>query len=196
MNTFSHLPSAPRKRVSALWATAVASALIASSVLLGACASTSPTVRVDKADTFDARRCTNFAWHSPTQEPASFTEQRVRNHIMSALKAKGYPEATENPSCRVSYVLSTRDTPRSRPGVGVGVGGGTGGIGGGIGVTLPVGRKAESGTFTVDVIDSAKNAQVWSGSVDGTFKSAELTEEEAQQMVERVLAEFPDRESK
>jgi hypothetical protein len=162
-------------------------------LLLGACASTGSQVRVDKADAFDATRCTSFAWHAPTNEPASFTEQRVRSAVMSTLKAKGYAEAVENPSCRVSFVLSTRESPRSRPGVGVGVGGGSGGIGGGIGVTLPVGRKSSSGTFTLDVIDSAKNAQVWSGSVDGTFSSAELTGDEAQRVVEQVLAEFPDR---
>lgn len=181
MNAFSH-SALPRR-----------SALVAVAALLSACASTGQQVRVDKADTFDATRCTSFAWHAPTNEPASFTEQRVRTHVMSTLKAKGYAETGENPGCRVSYVLATRETPRSRPGVGVGVGGGTGGIGGGIGVTLPVGRKTESGTFTLDVIDSAKNAQVWSGSVDGAFASAELTDEEARRMVEQVLAEFPDR---
>ena len=162
-------------------------------VLLSACASTDPKVRVDKADTFDAAQCTSFAWHSPTSEAASFTEQRVRRYVMEALKAKGYVEANENPSCRVSYLLTTRESPKSRPGIGVGVGGGSSGVGGGIGVTLPVGGKTESGTFTLDVIDALKNAQVWSGSVEATFKSAELTDDEAQRMVERVLAEFPDR---
>lgn len=162
-------------------------------VLLGACASTVSKVRVDQADTFDAAQCTSFAWHSPTSEAASFTEQRVRTHVMETLKAKGYVEANENPSCRVSYVLTTRESPRSGPGVGVGVGGGSRGIGGGIGVTLPVGGKRQSGTFTLDVIDASKNAQVWSGSVEGTFESDELTDDEAQRVVKRVLAEFPDR---
>jgi hypothetical protein len=189
----SSSPSFPRRRKSSLRSKLVRFMASASVALLAGCASTGSEVRVDKADTFDASRCTSFAWHSPTNEPASFTEQRVRTHVMATLKAKGYSEAAENPSCRVSYVLATRETPKSRPGVGVGVGGGTGGIGGGIGVTLPVGRKSESGTFTVDVIDSAENAQVWSGSVDGTFKSAELSDEEAQGMVEEVLAQFPNR---
>jgi hypothetical protein len=166
---------------------------LASVLLLSACASTGSQVRIDKADTFDAVQCQSFAWHAPSDQPASFTDQRVRNHVMAALKAKGYAEVNENPSCRVSYVLSTRERPRSRPGVGVGVGGGSGGIGGGIGVTLPVGRKSEAGTFTLDIIDSAKNAQVWSGSVEGAFGSAELTDDEAKSLVEEVLAEFPDR---
>lgn len=167
--------------------------LACSLVLLSACASTASKVRIDQADTFDAAQCTSFAWHSPTSDAASFTEQRVRKFVMATLQAKGYPEANENPSCRVSYALTTRESPKSGPGIGVGVGGGSRGVGGGIGVTLPVGGKTESGTFTLDVIDASKNAQVWSGSVDGTFKSAELTDEEAQRMVERVLAEFPDR---
>lgn len=174
----------------------IRSVFVVCALSLGACATTGSQVRVDKADAFDAAQCTSFAWHSPSKEPASFTEQRVRDHVMSTLKAKGYAEAAENPGCRVSYVLATRETPKSRPGVGVGVGGGSGGLGGGIGVTLPVGRKSESGTFTLDVIDSTKNAQVWSGSIDSAFKSAELTDDEAREVVEQVLAAFPDRRPK
>lgn len=163
-------------------------------LLLAGCASTGPKVLVDKADTFDAARCQSFGWHAQSSQPASFTDQRVRGHVLSTLKEKGYPEVSENPSCRVTYVLSTREIPKSRPGVGVGVGGGSGGIGGGIGVTLPVGRRAtEAGTFTIDIIDASQNAQIWSGSVDAEFGSAELTDEEAKRVVEKVLAEYPNK---
>ena len=74
------------------------------------------------------------------------------------------------------------------------MGGGSRGIGGGIGVSLPVGkRKGERVTFTLDVIDSAKNAQVWSGTIDAAFDSPELSESEAQEVVDAVLARYPDR---
>jgi hypothetical protein len=163
-------------------------------VMLAGCASTASPVRVLKADDVDPGKCQTFAWHAPSDQAASFTDQRVRSQVMTTLKAKGYSEVAEKADCLVSYVFSTRALPRSKPGVGVGVGGGSGGVGGGIGVTLPIGRKnTEAGTFTLDVIDAAKKAQIWSGSIEGTFKAAELTDEEAKDVVERVLAEFPDR---
>jgi hypothetical protein len=85
----------------------------------------------------------------------------------------------------------------SKPGVGVGVGGGSGGIGGGIGVSLPIGkRKEQAGTFTIDIVDAAKNAQVWSGSLDATFLKPEPNEDETREIVERVLEKYPDRAPK
>jgi hypothetical protein len=74
------------------------------------------------------------------------------------------------------------------------MGGGSGGLGGGIGISLPVGKsKAGRGTFTLDVIDSAKNAQVWSGSLDAEFDSADISVKEANELVREVLAKYPDR---
>ena len=118
----------------------------------------------------------------------------MRAAALAAIKTKGYPVVEEKADCRLSYVLAAHEVPKSKPGVGVGVGGGSGGIGGGIGISLPIGnKKGEAGTFTLDVIDAAKNAQIWSGSVDATFKAPELTEDEAREVVEHVLAEFPNR---
>jgi hypothetical protein len=159
--------------------------------LLAACASTTSKVRVDKAET-DLGHCRSFAWLSPSKEAASFTEQRVRTEALNGLKAKGYTEAQENPDCRITYAFSTQQRRKSGPGVGVGVGGGSGGIGGGIGITLPIGREKKSGTFTLDVVDASRNAQIWSGSLDGSFDAEELNEAEAKEVVKRVLAEFPD----
>jgi hypothetical protein len=83
--------------------------------------------------------------------------------------------------------------PKAKPGVGVGVGGGSGGVGGGIGISLPVGRKSGfAGTFVLDVIDSSKNAQVWSGSVDAELAAAELSDREASALAEEVLSAYPD----
>jgi hypothetical protein len=152
-----------------------------------------PKVRVDKADV-DLGACRTFAWQAPSEGAASFTDQRVRAAVMATLKAKGYTEVTEKPDCRVSYVFSSQEvSKRSGPSIGVGVGGGARGIGGGVGIGLPIGRKKQTGTITIDVIDAARNAQIWSGALDGTFKSTELTEVEAKQMVSKVLAKYPNR---
>jgi hypothetical protein len=158
------------------------------------CAATSSNVRVDAIEG-ELPKCQTFAWNPvPSGDAASFTEQRVRNAVMTTLKAKGYTEATDKADCRIAYHFDAKALEPAKPRVGVGVGGGSRGVGGGIGVSLPIGkRKGERGTFTLDVIDSAKNAQVWSGSVEGLFDTAELSEKEAQAVVDEVLARYPDR---
>jgi hypothetical protein len=160
------------------------------------CATQTSQVRVDVAEG-GLPQCQTFGWNPVSEDAASFTDQRVRTAVMQALQAKGYSESADKPDCRIAYHLSTREVPKSKPRVGVGMGGGSGGVGGGIGVSLPIGkRQGQNGTFTLDVIDAAKNAQVWSGSVDSAFDSAELSEAEAKAVVEKVLGEFPDRPEK
>ena len=171
-------------------------ALLTGAALLAGCAgmqSRSP-VRVDMAES-GLPDCQSFTWIPTAQQPASLTEQRVQREVMAKLKQKGYNEAAkESADCRVTYVLDLHEVPRSKPRVGVGGGGGSGGIGGGIGVSLPIGKRDEqAGTFTIDVVDAAKNAQVWSGALDASFAKAELNEDETREVVAKVLERFPDR---
>ena len=173
------------------------SGLMLGVTLLAGCTATAPSkVRVDMAES-GLPNCQSFEWLPTPQQPASFTEQRVKSEIMARLKQKGYAEASEKGDCRVTYVLDVHEQPRDKPRVGVGAGGGSGGVGGGIGVSLPIGKRGgQAGTFTIDIVDAAKNAQVWSGSVDATFLERELNEEEVREVVARVLEKYPDRKPK
>ena len=45
-------------------------------------------------------------------------------------------------------------------------------------------------------VDTAKNAQVWSGSLDASFLEPEPNEDETREIVARVLEKYPDREPK
>lgn len=165
-------------------------------LVMSGCATPRPEVRVDKADA-DLSKCRTFDWRPVTSDAASFTDQRVRAAALKRLEEKGYTLATDKPDCQITYVLATQDKAKPKPSVGVGVGGGSGGARGGIGVSLPIGKsKQHSGTFTLDVIDAAKNAQVWSGSIDAGFSSAELNDEDTKAVVDKVLAEYPDRVAK
>jgi hypothetical protein len=153
-------------------------------------------VRVDKADT-DLSKCRTFDWRPVSSDAASFTDQRVRAAALKRLEEKGYTLSTDKPDCQVTYVLSTQDRPKPKPSVGVGAGGGSGGMRGGIGVSVPIGRhKEQVGTFTLDVVDVAQNAQIWSGSVDVAVQAREVSDEEADQAVRVILEEFPDRAAK
>jgi hypothetical protein len=159
------------------------------------CAASAPQVRVDSIEGA-LPNCQTFAWNpSPGTDAASFTDQRVQGIVMQTLEAKGYTQSADKPDCRIAYHLATHENPQSKPRVGVGMGGGSGGVGGGVGISLPIGKKkAQSGTFTLDVIDASKNAQVWSGSIDAGFESAELSDADARAVVEQVLAKYPDRQ--
>ena len=171
--------------------------LVLAATVLSGCAMTQPSpVRVDVAES-GLPSCKTFDWLPTPQQPASFTEQRVKSEVMAKLKDKGYTETTEKPDCRITYVLEVHERAKNKPSVGVGAGGGSGGLGGGIGISLPIGKKNEqAGTFTIDVVDATKNAQVWSGSLDASFAKAELTEDEAREVVAKVLERFPDRAAK
>jgi hypothetical protein len=170
----------------------VSAALLA----LTSCATPSSDVRVDKADA-DLSKCRTFDWHPASSDAASFTEQRVRAAALKQLEEKGYSLSTDKPDCRITYVLATQDRPKPKPSVGVGAGGGSGGMRGGIGVSLPIGgHKGQVGTFTLDIVDVAQNAQIWSGTVDATYRAGEVSEEDAAEAVRVILAEFPDRAAK
>jgi hypothetical protein len=157
------------------------------------CAATTSKVRVDKG-TASLNACRSFDWLDSSTAPASFTDQRVKAATLAALGEKGYTQSTDKPDCKITYLLSSSERPKPKPGVGVGVGGGSGGLGGGLGISLPIGRKSEgAGTFTLDIIDASRNAQIWSGSLDAQFKGAEPSEEESAAIVKKILAEFPNR---
>lgn len=172
-------------------------ALVLTAVAATGCATQSSKVRVNSVEG-PLPNCQSFAWNTPSGGTASLTDQRVRNQVMQTLQTKGYTESADKADCRIAYHFATSEAPpTSKPRVGVGMGGGSRGIGGGIGVSLPIGKsKKQSGTFTLDVIDAAKNAQVWSGSIDASFSSAELSDDDAKAMVEKVLREYPDRVAK
>ena len=169
--------------------TSMAAALVA----LSGCATQSSAVRVDKGDA-DLTKCRTFDWHPASADAASFSEQRVRAAALKQLETKGYTLSTEKPDCRIAYLLPTQDTQKRKPTIGVGVGGGSGGVRGGIGVGVPIGsHKEQIGTLTLDIVDVAKSAQIWSGSVDVGLHGQEIGEEEANEAVGLILAEFPDR---
>ena len=174
----------------------VLSCACAAMLVLGGCATQSSAVRVDKAADTDPA-CRTFDWRPASADAASLTDQRVRAAALKKLEDKGYTLSTEKPDCQIAYVLSTQDLAKPKPRVGVGVGGGSGGARGGIGVSVPIGsHKQQIGTFTLDVVDVAKNAQVWSGSLDVDIEGQQISDQEADQAVSVILEKFPDRVAK
>jgi hypothetical protein len=64
-------------------------------------------------------------------------------------------------------------------------------------VGVPIGRhKEQIGTLTLDIVDVAQNAQIWSGSLEVGLHGLEISEEEANEAVGLILGKFPDRASR
>jgi Domain of unknown function (DUF4136) len=47
------------------------------------------------------------------------------------------------------------------------------------------------GTMTIDIIDAARNAQVWTGTYEQKVKDAGMSDEEANKLVTTILSRFP-----
>lgn len=164
-------------------------ALAAGSLLFAACA-TGPSV--DQARGANPASCSRFAWQRQGDQPASLSDQRIRDATLANLQAKGYAFTEGNADCEVSYVLGVSERPRSRSSIGFGVGGGSGGFGGGVGVTLPIGKKLHAATLRISVGDSARHSTIWTASLD-TEVADTVTQEQATVLVDKLLAKYPQR---
>ncbi len=185
-------------------------ALAATMLLLAACAAP-PKVRVDKDSSTNFASYKTFAWFVPQRAPAetavspgpaaapaapemnTLVENRVHNAIAAALQAKGYLFNETNPDFRVSYVLNVYERQKdSGMRIGVGAGGGSGNVAGGVGFTIPVGKTRNMmGTMTIDIVDSVRNAQVWTGSYEQPVEAEGISDESATTFVSTILARFP-----
>ncbi|HEU4603281.1 MAG TPA: DUF4136 domain-containing protein [Steroidobacteraceae bacterium] len=164
-------------------------------LVCSACASQKSAVRVDQAET--PKLCNTFAWHEPSKDPASLMAQRIQRTAMATMRNKGYQTESGAADCKLSYAYSSYELAKPKPSVGVGAVGGSGGVGGGIGISLPLGRHpTQHATLTLDVIDSATNSQVWSGTLEADLDKADPSDQELQKMIETILARYPDRASK
>lgn len=165
--------------------------------VLSGCANTAPKVRVDKDTKADFARYSAYWWLQPDKEPAtSLAAQRVRTAVNTVMQRKGYVENEPNPDIRVSYRVATFERPKdSGMRVGLGAGGGSGRMGGGVGLSIPVGKKKVMyvAALTLDIIDAARNAQVWTGSYESEIETAELGEADAYRMVNEILSKYADR---
>jgi Domain of unknown function (DUF4136) len=180
---------------------------LALALTLFACASP-PKVRVDKDSSTDFAAYKNFAWLGAQVPPPpvpgqpagpaplelnSITENRMRAAVLTALQAKGYALNEASPDFRVSYVFNAYARKKdSGMRIGLGAGGGGGHMAGGVGLSIPVGKTQETmGAMTIDIIDAARNAQVWTGTYEQKVKEAGMSDEEATKLVATILSRFP-----
>jgi len=179
-------------------------------LLCVACASP-PKVRVDKDSSTNFASYKTFGWLATQKAPApevqpipgqeaapapvnTLAENRVRNAVVAALQPKGYTLNEANPDFRVSYSLNVYEKQKdSGMRIGVGAGGGGGNMSGGVGLSIPVGKsKNMVGTMTIDIIDAARNAQVWTGSYEQKVDAEGMSDESTNKLVATILERFPN----
>lgn len=159
-------------------------------MLLAAGCAVTPKLYVDTAE--EPLECATFAWLETPEQPASLAEQRVRSEVMNTLAAKGYTEDEATPDCYVHGAIFTGARPRSPVSVGLGAGRWGGNVGGSVGVSMPVGGGAKTfGSLAIDVIDAARNAEVWRGTLEAAFATPEPGSDEIAGAVRQVLEAFP-----
>ncbi len=168
-----------------------------------AACSSAPKPRVDQDSRADFSGYRTFGWleskpadakESPTNV-GTLMRQRVRSSLTSALQSKGLSLNEAQPDVRVSYVLNVYDRPKqSGMRIGLGAGGGSGNVGGGVGLSLPVGKRNESvAEMTIDVVEVARNAQVWTGTFESVIKEKDASDADVQKLVDTILAKYPAR---
>lgn len=157
---------------------------------LAGCAAT-PQLSVDSLD--QPWPCGSVAWLDESgQPPASLLLQRLRADVLAGLQARGYRVDEANPDCLVHGLVYTGTRPGSPVSVGIGAGSWGSRVGGSIGVSIPVGGgPRKTGNLAIDVIDVAANAQVWRGTLENAFPTAEPDAVQLSDAVKQVLASLP-----
>lgn len=160
---------------------------------LAACGTTAPRITTDSAASAPA--CRSVAWAAADERPLSMVDQQLRDLLLGTMREKGYALAAGDADCVVYHRFGTgQAAPRSGPSVGLGVGGGSSRVGGGVGLSFPMGGGSRTGAqLAVDVVDAARNEQVWGGTAELTLAGQQPTQAELADAVARLLYQFPDR---
>lgn len=173
----------------------LASSLLATLCFILASCSSGPKVRIDRDSHTDFASYKTFSWQDPSENKRTSTlvGERVKSAIVGALQSKGYKLSDGQPDFRVSYVLNVYERPKqSGMRLGVGAGGGSGNVAGGVGLSIPLGKRTEiAGAMTIDIIDSKRNAQVWTGSYESIVGNLDISDTDANTLVATILAKYP-----
>jgi hypothetical protein len=165
----------------------------ATAALFAAGCATAPKAIVDTAD--EPWACETFAWLE-ADRAVSIAEQRVRNEVAARLEDKGYRKVEASADCLVAGEIFTGTRAQSPVSVGIGAGRWGGNVGGSVGVSMPVGGPRTIGNLAIDVVDAARKAEVWRGTLEGAFRKADPGADEVAAAVTRLMEEFPARDAR
>jgi hypothetical protein len=177
----------------------IRTSLLAVLLLAGCATSAPPEPRSMRDPDADFTTYRTFGW-APTPSPAGtdaplqLLDKNIREAIAAEMKRKGYAEAQDNPDLKIAYETAKADKIENNPvRVGVGIGGWGGNVGGSVGVSSPSVRNFTEGQLVIHAIDSAKNAEVWQGSVSGKLTKGSVEPSAIRYAVSTAMRDFPAR---
>ncbi|MGH8203123.1 MAG: DUF4136 domain-containing protein [Steroidobacteraceae bacterium] len=169
--------------------------------LFSGCASTpaQPEIMRDAQADFSAYE--TFGWPAAgaaekSGGTASIVDGHIRTAISNELKSKGYVEATAGTTAdlTVEYEAASAEKLKNNPfRIGVGVGSYGSNVGGSVGVGSPAVKEIKEGSLVVHVIDPARKAEVWRGSIARELGKGGVKPEAVQSAVAELLRDFPSR---
>ena len=174
-------------------------AILTAMLALVACTSAPPkpqSMRDPQAD-FAAYR--TYGWQEAPQvngqdAPLKLLDQNIRAAVAAELQKRGYAESATDPDLKIAYETASQQKIENSPvRIGVGVGNWGGNVGGSVGVSTPSVRNFQEGTLVIHAIDSARNAEVWQGSISGKMNKGGVEAAAVQRAVAAAMQEFPAR---
>ena len=166
--------------------------------LLSGCSMT--TVNYDYDTAFDFSNLTDYGWLDiPDDFPATeIVVQRIKKAVDTQMVAKGFKQVSESPDFLIS-LQGFRDIIRQGVESGTsyrGYGGYNRGYNRGYDRRVEV-YEYEEGTLTMTIINTASDALIWQGKATGIIepdRSTEAKEKRTQEVVAKLLANFPPKE--
>jgi hypothetical protein len=121
-----------------------------------------------EAADIDVAGFASFGWRAPAGEPATILDNQIREGIRSALTAKGYVEAVDEPDLLITHeTIEAATVRRGNPvRIGIGVGSRGGNVGGSVGTSVDVGGKDEALDelrVNVQALERVGNREAWVG---------------------------------
>jgi hypothetical protein len=171
--------------------------------MLAACA-TPPHIRSQSAPDLDIGRYKTFGFverpATDTQAYTSLNTRYLKDAVSREMTARGYTPS-DNPDLLINFNIMARDKVEGSYGgypypygYGVGYGWWRHGYGWGVGMSdWDTIRTYTEGTLTIDVVDHAHNALVWSGSAVGELTKAALDRPQPaiDDAVSRIFTHYP-----
>ena len=183
-------------RQAAIWITAALTLSVA------AC-QTVPRIHTESAPDADMSRYRTYDYFDkPSTDRRGYmtiTTRNIEDAIDREMTRRGYVRSSSSPDLKINFNIAKRDRVESRPGPTVGVGYGWGGWGwrSHLGYDFMYGARdvetVTEGTLTVDLVDRARNALMWSGSASRTLDSKVMSQpkQAIDQAVKLIFDKYP-----
>ena len=177
-------------------------ALCAAALLAGCASNRGPDTRIDydKAVDFSVYRTFGFPQETGTDRGgySTLVTSYFKNAVTTAMEARGYKYAAENPDLLVNFFMNTRERTELRPSMDAGMGY----YGYRYGLYSPWPHYDDDrtvtykiGTINVDIVDAEKKQRVWEGVSEGRVSDEMMANPKVtvNAVVTELMRQYPGR---